>query len=480
MFCVGCILGILFFVMFKFVKPTFGILFVMGISAVCAVIILRKVVRLLWACLCMGLVINFDMTFNHNGHLGGAGGFMISFYDMILFSLYFLWIVDFIVKKKVTIDFYPRISIPAVLLFITIFISTLDTLYVNLSIFEFVEVFKFYLTFLYLSNNIKEKKDVSFFIFFLVLGLLLESILGILQHKYDAPITPTIIGSKSFILNSRIVGTWLSYNDFSFYLTYFMPLAFVCIFTKVPILFRYIYGFAFLLSVPAIIWTNSRGAWLSLALAMFFVFMFMTSHIRGKQAVIKTFLTILVVIVLVSPIFPRVIDKVVGRVVNDDNGSAESRLPQFEVAGNIIRANPINGIGLNNYTEVMLDYDTTEEGLFSITRYPVHNVYLHMFAELGIIGIMSYAFLIISIFRVGLKYTSTYKDDNSFYIIGLLAGIISFLFHGTVDTVSLGNKLFIYLWFFTGLIVAFVRIKKNALNDAAEQRQNVAYAINRR
>ena len=46
-----------------------------------------------------------------------------------------------------------------------------------------------------------------------------------------------------------------------------------------------------------------------------------------------------------------------------------------------------------------------------------------------------------------------------YIVIGLLAGIIAFLIHGLFDTESIGGKLFIFNWFFAGIISAITRIK---------------------
>jgi hypothetical protein len=43
--------------------------------------------------------------------------------------------------------------------------------------------------------------------------------------------------------------------------------------------------------------------------------------------------------------------------------------------------------------------------------------------------------------------------------IGMLAGILAFLIHGLYDVSSMGSKMFLFTWFFAGLIFAITRIQ---------------------
>ena len=72
--------------------------------------------RLLWFGLVICLPITVDFTINHTGHKGGAGGYVISVFDIILALLYLLWFTELISKKQKNIKFFPEISIPAVFL----------------------------------------------------------------------------------------------------------------------------------------------------------------------------------------------------------------------------------------------------------------------------------------------------------------------------------------------------------------------------
>jgi O-antigen ligase len=121
------------------------------------------------------------------------------------------------------------------------------------------------------------------------------------------------------------------------------------------------------------------------------------------------------------------------------------------------------GVGINNYTEVMDDYDITDEGIESYTHHAVHNIYLHVAAETGILGFTALIWLIAAILIEGIKYAISNRGFMVYVVIGMIAGIITFLVHGLVDTASLGNKLYMFVWFFAGSTLAIKNLKQTAM-----------------
>ena len=108
----GMALGFLILFFFAKLGLTIATFCSLGIIFPFITIIAGDSKRLLWLLLCVFLPVSVDMTLNHTGHVGGAAGLMISFYDIVLAILYLLWFIEIISKKEVKIDFYPEISIP--------------------------------------------------------------------------------------------------------------------------------------------------------------------------------------------------------------------------------------------------------------------------------------------------------------------------------------------------------------------------------
>ena len=94
-----------------------------------------------------------------------------------------------------------------------------------------------------------------------------------------------------------------------------------------------------------------------------------------------------------------------------------------------------------------------------MTKHPVHNIFLHIAAEIGIFGLFIFIWILAVIFFKGVSYIMQNIGIMVYAVIGMLAGIFAFLIHGLFDTNSIGNKMFLFTWFFAGLIFAISRIK---------------------
>jgi len=475
----GMICG-LFILLFTFLPTKWGVLGTIGIMIPFIAVLTGDVKRFFLAILVFALPIQLDITIQHSGHLGGAAGFIISLYDITLAILYILWISE-LVRNKRKINFFPRISLPFFFLVGMATLSMANASLPTLSLFEIVQVLKMYLGFLYLANNIKSRKEIQFVVAFLLLGLFLESLLGLAQYKFDRPLVPSVLGGPEKLGYirlgeplSRISGTWASYNDFAWYLTFMLPISMSLLFSRIRGSYKLICGLTLVAGMGALICTLSRAGWYSFVVAALIVLLLNFSKTKGKTGLnnfATSIVAILIVVSVIGTVNPQFLNIVNRRVLSDDYDAAYSRIPQMQVASNIIRANPVLGIGINNYTEVMDQYDTTDVKLTSITRHQVHNIFLQVAAEMGIIGLAIFIWCVFMIYKEGLCHIKTSEGTMSSIVIGLIGGITAFLIHGLVDAASLGNHLFLILWFLTGVIFAVGKIRidvKPALNKSLQ------------
>ena len=456
----GILFGLLLILFFRVFKLTYATFLTFGMMIPLVITIVGNAKRFLWAVLIICLPISVDISLGgaeYIEHTSGASGYLLSLFEMVLAGLYVIWFAEIARGKAMSINFFPRITIPALFLIGIAALSIVFARYPFLSGFEIIEVLKMYFCFLYLANNIKSESDIRFVVTFLVLGLFFEGILGFLQHRYSEPFWPSALGGPSHLKDDRISGTWVSPNDFSWYIAFILPIGLSVSFSKIRPFYKFMCVLTVFLSGGTLVWSDSRGGWLSFAIAGLFVFVFVFSKIRGKINLIRTFTSIVLLAILITPLYPRLASKLYVRFAAEDKGAAESRLPQFEVAYNMITQNPIIGVGINNYTEVMYDYDITEEGLGSITPHAVHNIFLHIAAEMGLFGLAAFMWLILAIVFEGIKHPISNGDFTAYAVVGMVAGIVAFLVHGLVDTASIGSKMFMFVWFFAGIIFGITR-----------------------
>ena len=454
----GIACGLLIIILFSRLPETYASLILLAIIAPFVVIIVGESKHLLLGILVVCLPITVDVTIGYTGHKGGAAGYIVSFYDIVLALLYLIWFLELISKKKFYIKLYPEISLPAILLISFGCLSMISAEYPEYGLYEIIEVIKMYLTFIYLANNIKTKKDFQFIVIIFITCLFFEGILGWAQHRYDRPFFPTALGGPSWV-DSRVKGTWVSYNDFAWYLTCFLPIAMSMMACQIKHFYKLLCFATLAVASASLMWTNSRSGWISFAVATLFVGIFVFYKVEKKKSLINLFFATLFIIILIFPLYPRLFNKTYGRFTGSDKGSTKSRFPQFEVAFSIIKTHPILGIGLNNYSEIMWKYDDTEEGLDQISYHPVHNIFLQIAAEIGIPGLLIFIWFLITIFYIGVRYIFLNEGVVAYGIIGMLAGILAFLVHGLYDVASIGSKMFLFTWFFAGLIFGIGKIE---------------------
>ena len=106
--------------------------------------------------------------------------------------------------------------------------------------------------------------------------------------------------------------------------------------------------------------------------------------------------------------------------------STSGRSDIWKVGLRMVRANPVIGVGSGNYTVVERDYLLTEPGsikrgdLIVTTPLPAHNIYLHVLAEMGIIGLVLFLSILWLSIRSAVKAVRVFRDtgQQSLEILG--------------------------------------------------------------
>jgi O-antigen ligase len=117
--------------------------------------------------------------------------------------------------------------------------------------------------------------------------------------------------------------------------------------------------------------------------------------------------------------------------------NTRGRADIWKVGLRMVRANPVVGVGSGNYTVVERDYLLTEPGsiqrgdLIVTTPLPAHNIYLHVLAEMGIIGLVLLLSILWLSIRSAVKAVRVFRDtgQRSLEILGrsLVVALIGIL-----------------------------------------------------
>lgn len=181
----------------------------------------------------------------------------------------------------------------------------------------------------------------------------------------------------------------------------------------------------------ALLLTRSLGALLSLFLALMVYFYLRDNFKKRNLAFLAGLLIITAVIFAVRSAIPKQHIQPLFSVT--------MRLNYWHDALRIIFAHPLVGVGLGNFN---LPY----------ARY-AHNSYLQIWAEMGILGIISFLWLAIAVIKLSLKNLkdSPYKIK----IACLISADIVFLIHNCVDFSFFLPEISLIWWVILGLLLRY-------------------------
>lgn len=219
------------------------------------------------------------------------------------------------------------------------------------------------------------------------------------------------------------------------------------------------------LAAPAgiigVILSLARGSWISLVIALAIVVC--CGWIRlPKSEKRNYFLSAAGAFVLFAAILVPFAPRIYERLTGDDEGSAMVRVPLLETAGRMIQGNALVGVGLNGYRSNMERYDETEIFVTKVFPAPVHNVFAHVTAEIGVPGGVLFCLLFLTVLYECFKAMSD-RDRLIFAVaLGTAAGIIAYIISAMKEPGSLGSVRppMRTLFFLFGMILAISRIRR--------------------
>jgi O-antigen ligase len=214
--------------------------------------------------------------------------------------------------------------------------------------------------------------------------------------------------------------------------------------------------------VLALILTYSRGGWLAFGLMLLILLPLMASR-RFGAASISVVKKVAVLVVLLVALAAPLYGNVYTRLTEDDQGSARSRVPMMGVAWRIIQDNPLFGVGLGNYENVMDRYDQGPERAHQSFPWPVHNIYLNITAEVGLVGGVCFLFIAGLALWQGVRAMRTPDSFVRAAAIGLVTGLVGYLLVGVKELGPLGAAQHRFFWLAAGLLVATRRVSENGV-----------------
>ncbi len=170
----------------------------------------------------------------------------------------------------------------------------------------------------------------------------------------------------------------------------------------------------------ALFLTFSRGAWLGIVAGLACIGFF-----SGRKIRLAMFALLVIGSILVIPFLQTERAQSLFQV---GAGTGFFRVSVWQSAVNMIRDQPVFGVGLDNFLYAYPRYINPEAWREPNLSHP-HNIVLDFWVRLGIGGVMVLAWMLIEFYRTGLRKIETHRA----LMIGLMASMTAALAHGLID-----------------------------------------------
>jgi len=368
--------------------------------------------------------------------------------------------LKFLPKKKAFIDFLKSLFLPIVLFLIASLISAFivkgDTAIQALGILKswvIIPLIYFYI----LYRTIKDEKDVNFVLYAYLGSAMILGLWGLYQAASGHYLT----------IDQRVSGPFESANYLAMYIVpafIFSAVRFIQTFMHLKLasanrrfiafekrIFLGVFA-AFLFAI--LILTQSYGGVLGAFVAIFLYVIY--QRITTHEMLVKKFLNKIIIFVILFVTLGGVlsaslnIEKFQNLTKIGEHTSISTRLEIWDVGLNLLKENPVLGIGLGQY-QINYTYRAVEilghEPLEPV-RLHSHNLYLETWLNAGLLGVVAFVWIIVLAF---IRYKKIKPGPAKDLALTALIMLSYLLIHGLIDVTYWKNDLALIFWLIMGV-----------------------------
>jgi O-antigen ligase len=415
----------------------------------------RKAYYLTLLVLAVPIGVDLNLGFQRSSIYRSTHGFAIHLSHLPLFALVVIWLARSLAARR-PLHLATTGLVPIAVLALACVASILGAPSPWFGLFELFGLATAVVLFLYTASQIRERSELRLVLSALMGVVALQGVIGLVQHFTGSTLGLEFFGSGKNLgmaagldTLTRVGGTLGHPNSLALFCDLLLPLGFSLLFCPMNGWVRWLLAAAVGLGASALVVSLSRGGGSATALAVVILALIHWSRVVGLTRAglaIAVIITAGVAIVLGTP------NPIRTRILEHDYGSAVGRVSHVQVAVRMIRDHPFFGHGMNNYVEAARAYDTTPEHIVSLWNAPVHNQFLFVAAETGLIGLAAMLALLLKIMW---SLRSAIRSPDPLLActgLGLLLGLVAFMVHAQVDYSHWPR--FYTLWLVLGLAVS--------------------------
>lgn len=300
-------------------------------------------------------------------------------------------------------------------------------------------------------TDIGRREQLEALLWALVFGVALVSVHGLYQYFFEASFIEAgekwVDLEENPYIKNRAVATFENPNLLAHFYVLTMPLLMALWFNLKAWRHRLVLGGVIGLALMGMLLTYSRGGWLGLAVAI------------SAFAILKDRRSIVVLIMLGAVglmILPENIMMRLMSITNLQDSSTSHRLAVWLNSIRIIKDHWLAGVGTGSGA-FLLTYISylVDKGDYAPHA---HNIYLQIWGELGIVGLVTFMWLLFKMWQSGLRILCSSRSYYHNLAAGLLGSLAGFMAHSLVEYGLWYYKLAVMFWLLVALFMLMEKL----------------------
>jgi O-antigen ligase len=403
---------------------------------------------------------DFPQVVKDGAPLSGAVG--IGLTDFLVLGLYLAWFIRIFVTR---VDPLPRLHGIDWLVLLLIAFSALslmgDVPSLRLGLYAMEHLVKHAMIYFYVSRNF-QRYHIRWWLGAVFGAILLETGVALIQSQtgrgrglmFDKGRGSDLLDAQYAVPGIenvvRALGTTYDSHSLCLFLAMILLYPFVLAFARyLGWRRRLLCGTVLALGMAAIAVTFARAGWISFLAAL--VVAWAVYLLKwGETHILPG--TVLALLLLLIPA-PWIIRAVAMRL-DAPKGLITIRFEQYKVGLDIWLSHPLLGVGAGNYLKTTEVYPYHSE---DVLESPVHNMFLFLAAEVGLLGVVSFYAIIFAALRRLWRVIRAHQDPDCRVALAAFAGLIAYVLGGLSDPLFREPVVYLTFWFTVGLSVALTR-----------------------
>lgn len=365
-------------------------------------------------------------------HIGGANGLRLSAVFVLMAILFpALMRQNRSCGRKIRIIGWIHYPFLGYIAFSTL--SGLLSDYPLLSIFQIIQIIQAYLVFIYFSNRLQTDQDYFLILTAFSIAIALQGGVTIAQ-KYSSlsSLNFKLLGGAEETMVDMVAGSDILRYSGLFkhpallgnFLVLYLPATLGLILFHPSLRIKIGAVVAAAAGFAALILTYSRSSMIVMAICLTAI----TFLLAYRQVVhLKAVAVLLVfeILVIVSILAWKGQD-ILLRFTRSEEGPVQVRFELADIALNIIRDHPLLGVGINNFTKIVEEYERLTVYVAEF-RHPVHNLYLLEFSETGLFGGVCFLLFLSGVAVVAAKALKQPTSIRKYMVIAVSCSYFGYL-----------------------------------------------------